>query len=241
MAQTLSGEGTPGGRTAVAGATYIDKLTGIIYMQTSPPFGSSWSILNRADTSETITAIDTFSVAPIFNAGATFNTVSPTFTVAPIVNAVPAFNSGATFSNTAPVFSVASTFNGVPSFNSGATFSNTIPTFNVAPILNSGATFSNHLTELSGTNSFTSHNQITSLWIEPITINPFDTYNITIVNNLVYSASSACFASVGDYGGNGTPIVRSTNTSNGDVTVRIYNAHSANTVDGDFRLSVMVF
>jgi len=161
--------------------------------------------------------------------------VSDIFTAADTFNATPIFNSGATFNNTAPIFNTAPTFNVLPVFNSGATFNNTAPT------LNKGADFANKVTEQSGTTSFTNDNQLCQMFVtDGLSLAPLQESGITLTNSLV-SSSSVCMASIGSYGGNGTPMVRGVVPASGSATITVYNAHSANTITTEFRVAFIVF
>jgi len=217
MVHSFTQAGTPGGQVAYAGSMWINTNTGIIYIQTVAPFGSTWSLLDTSagtdsknDISDIYTAVDTFNAKPVFNSGATFNNMAPTFNIAPTLNVVPVFNSGATFNNTAPTF-------------------------------NAGATFANHVVEQTGTTSFSNNNQICQMYITGgLSLAPFDQANITLTNSLV-NVNSACFATLFNYGGNASPIVNRVSPGAGFAVISIYNMHSATTVTTDFEINFIVF
>jgi hypothetical protein len=65
------------------------------------------------------------------------------------------------------------------------------------------------------------------------------TLTVTINNSLV-TATSIVFASIGTYGGTGTPLVGDVTPGAGTITIEIYNAHATTALSANFGLSFVV-
>jgi len=61
------------------------------------------------------------------------------------------------------------------------------------------------------------------------------TLTVTITNSLA-TADSIVVASIGDYGGNGTPLIKEITPAAGSIVIEIYNAHASTALSANFDL-----
>ena len=65
------------------------------------------------------------------------------------------------------------------------------------------------------------------------------TRTVTITNSFA-TASSVVMASIADYGGNGSPIVKEVSPAAGSIVIEIYNAHATEALSANFELSFAI-
>lgn len=65
------------------------------------------------------------------------------------------------------------------------------------------------------------------------------TRTVTITNSFA-TASSVVMASIADYGGNGSPIVKEVSPAAGSIVIEIYNAHATEALSANFALSFAI-
>lgn len=65
------------------------------------------------------------------------------------------------------------------------------------------------------------------------------TRTVTITNSLA-TANSVVMASIANYGGNGTPLVKEVTPGAGSIVIEIYNAHATDALSANFGLSFVI-
>lgn len=65
------------------------------------------------------------------------------------------------------------------------------------------------------------------------------TRTVTITNSFA-TASSVVMASIADYGGNGSPVVKEVSPAAGSIVIEIYNAHATIALSANFGLSFAI-
>ena len=65
------------------------------------------------------------------------------------------------------------------------------------------------------------------------------TRTVTITNSFA-KASSVVMASIADYGGNGSPVIKEVSPAAGSIVIEIYNAHATVALSANFNLSFAI-
>lgn len=65
------------------------------------------------------------------------------------------------------------------------------------------------------------------------------TRTVTITNSFA-TATSVVMASIADYGGNGSPVVKEVSPAAGSIVIEIYNAHATVALSANFALSFAI-